>query len=87
MAKDKLLHNMVQSIDWEQFKPQHLPYEAIEIHWTNQQLIQTKICSNLQKKTYKKRAYKNNTQLLDQEEGILWNSYLSDEYIGYSECL
>jgi hypothetical protein len=48
MTKDKL-SNMIESINWERCRPQHLPFEVIEICWTNQQLICTKIISNLPK--------------------------------------
>jgi hypothetical protein len=50
IAKRKLLSSIIQSHNWSNRHPQHLPYKTIEIYWTDCYYRKhTKICSQLNK--------------------------------------
>jgi hypothetical protein len=48
MAKQKMT-SMVTLPHWDRCRPQQLPFEKVEIYWTNQQRIHIKVCSTLTK--------------------------------------
>jgi hypothetical protein len=48
IAKQKL-SSIIQTHNWHNRHPQHLPYKPIEIYWIDRYSKRTKICSQLQK--------------------------------------